>query len=98
MSIAFIVYTNDLPNCLRTAKPYYLLMAQLYQIHSDIKQLYSSINSELDSMTEWFLPNKLSLNVGKTHIFVLVIDKCKPIKLANRAIEKKQFVKFLGKS
>ena len=100
--LLFIIYTNDLPNCLTNCKA--ILFADdttLYNSSPDIKHLYSSINSELDSLTEWFRANKLSLNVSKTHYVIfgqrqVQIPGNFNVEIANIVIEKKQFVKFLG--
>ncbi len=69
--LLFIIYTNDLPNCLTTSKA--IVFADdttLYQSSNNIQQLFESINHELEFLLDWFRANKLSLNVTKTH-FVL---------------------------
>ena len=38
----------------------------LFCSHKNIKTLFQIVNSELKLVTEWFLGNKLSLNVKKT--------------------------------
>ena len=69
--LLFIIYTNDLPNCLTNYKV--ILFADdttIYISSNNFKQLYLAANRELEYLTDWFLSNKLSLNVSKTH-FVL---------------------------
>ena len=61
--------TNDLPNCLTSCKA--MLFADdttLYALSVNIGQLYETINSDLELLTEWFLSSKLFLNVGKTQL------------------------------
>jgi len=74
--LLFIIYTNDLPNCLSDSKA--ILFADdttLYISSNNIPQLYRSANIELESLNDWFRSNKLSLNVGKTHYVVFKYNK-----------------------
>ena len=75
--LLFIIYTNDLPNCLSDSKA--ILFADdttLYVSSNNIKTLYHSVNSELESLNDWFRSNKLSLNIGKHIMFYLNTTKC----------------------
>jgi len=100
--LLFIIYTNDLPNCLSYSKA--ILFADdttVYLSSSNIQYLYRSVNLDLESMAEWFRANKLSLNVGKTHLVVFKqchtqIPENLNIKIGNEIIERKNVVKFLG--
>ena len=84
--LLFIIYTNDLPNCLT---------------HSKAILFVNNVNLDLDSLTERFRSNKLSLNVGKTN-YVVFKNNPRPIesnliiKVGNIPIEHKNVVKFLG--
>ena len=74
-----IIYANDLSNCLSLSRA--IIFADgttIYLSSNDIICLYQSINTDLQSLTEWFRANKLSLNVGKTN-FVLFSHKCASI-------------------
>jgi len=74
--LLFIIYTNDLPNCLTDSKA--ILFADdttLYISSKSIPQLYRSTNIELESLNDWFRANKLSLNVSKTHYVVFKFSK-----------------------
>ena len=67
--LLFIIYTNDLPNCLKTCKC--ILFADdttIYKKSSNLSELYSTLNTELNALADWFRANKLSLNVGKRFI------------------------------
>ena len=100
--LLFIIYTNDLPNCLKYSKA--ILFADdttIYLSSSDIHYLYKTVNIDLGSMTEWFRSNKLSLNVSKTHAVMfkqghMNIPSNLNVKIGNQIIERKNVVKFLG--
>ena len=65
--LLFIIYTNDLPNCLKYSEA--ILFADdttIYLSSSDIHYLYKTVNIDLGSMTV-ARSNKLSLHVSKTH-------------------------------
>ena len=73
----------------------------IYSTSEDIPTLFNNVNLDLDSLTEWFRSNKLSLNVGKTNYVVFKndprpIDSNLNIKVGNIPIEHKNVVKFLG--
>jgi len=55
--LLLIIYTNDLPSCIISSR--------------DIQSLFHDMNSNLNSVTDWFKANKLSLNVGKTNYVLL---------------------------
>ena len=64
--LLFIIYTNDLPNCLTYSKA--ILFADdatIYLSSSDIHYLYKTVNIDMGYMTEWLRSNKLFLNVSK---------------------------------
>jgi hypothetical protein len=100
--LLFIVYTNDLPNCLTHSKA--ILFADDTTISftsDDIPILFKYVNFDLESLSEWFRANKLSLNIGKTN-YVIFRTNSKPlvkdlnIKIGNEVIERKSVIKFLG--
>ena len=66
--LLFIIYTNDLPNCLNTVGT--ILFADdttVYISSQNIRYLYATMNDELAILTDWSRSNKLSLNVSKTN-------------------------------
>ncbi len=74
--LLFIIYTNDLPNCLTLTKA--ILFADdttIFLSSPDKRFLYESVNNDLHSLAEWFQTNKLSLNVSKTNDIRLVTKK-----------------------
>lgn len=59
--LLFIIYTNDLPNCLINSKA--ILFADdttIYISSNNMTDLYIKSNYELECLTEWFRSNKLS--------------------------------------
>lgn len=100
--LLFIIYTNDLPNCLNSAKS--VIFADdttVYQSSKDIKELYINMNRELDSLSDWFRANKLSLNVSKSNFMLFTNKKNSTgnnnlIKIGGITIEQTTTVKFLG--
>ena len=63
--------------------------------------MYIKINYDLESLSEWFRMNKLSLNIGKTNYVVFkpnhtAVDAHLTINIGNDLIEHKAVVKFLG--
>ena len=62
------LYTNDLLKCLSLSKAIIFADDTTIDLSSnDIIHLYNFINTDLQSLTEWFRVNKLSLKVGKTN-------------------------------
>jgi hypothetical protein len=100
--LLFIIYMNDLPDCLQYSKS--ILFADdttVYQSGSNVKDLYANINLDLKMLGDWFYSNKLSLNTGKSNYILFTnmnisCDEPKIIKIYNNAIERKPCVKFLG--
>ena len=65
--LLFIIYTNDLPNCLKVTKAILFADDTTIFLSSQTKQyLYESVNNDLHSLNEWFQTNTLSLNVSTT--------------------------------
>lgn len=100
--LLFIIYSNDLPNCLNFTKS--IIFADdttIFMSGMDINQLYRNVNSDLKSLTDWFRANKLSLNVSKTHYVMFansnaVVPNALSIKIGGEFVERKDHIKFLG--
>ena len=97
-----IVYTNDLPNCLKVTKAILFADDTTIFLSSQNKQyLYESVNKYLHSLNEWFQTNKLSLNVSTTNYVLFKhtrVDNADHFNLtiANESIERKYEVTFFG--
>jgi len=100
--LLFIIYTNDLPNALSYSKC--ILFADdttIYLSLKNIHELYDKINYDLETVSDWFRANKLTLNINKTNymIFTKSINthrQSKIIKLGPESINRVPHVKFLG--
>jgi exonuclease III len=100
--LLFIIYINDLPNVLQDSKA--IIFADdtnLFSSSSDINLLYKNINKDLQSLSNWFKANKLSLNVSKTVCILFNrretnIPPHLTIKIDDNQIELKTFTRFLG--
>ena len=70
--LLFLLYINDLPNCLRSTKA--SMFADDTNISCDGKlatDIQQKINSDLNSVHNWLLANKLTLSVEKTEYMIV---------------------------
>ena len=70
--LLFLLYINDLPECLKNTRPRLFaddtnLTASSYSI-DDIE---IAVNSDLENLRNWLMANKLSLNVAKTEFMLI---------------------------
>ena len=76
----------------------------LFFSHRNISTLFLTVNNELHKIGEWFKANRLSLNIKKTRYTFFQKNSVKDniplklpeLKIANRAIDKTNEIKFLG--
>lgn len=101
--LLFIIYSNDLPNCISSSTNTILFAddTTIYTSSTDIKISFQLLNKELESLAEWFKTNKLSLNVSKTHYIIINPPQTNTpnnllLQIGNDIIEKKSHIKFLG--
>ena len=100
--LLFIIYTNDLPDCLSRSKG--ILFADdttVYLSSKNTNELYTNMSADLTKLADWFHANKLSLNVNKTNCMLITnINESAShkytLKIGNDVIERKTCVKFLG--
>ena len=64
--LLFLIYINDLPNCLHTVPRFFADDTTLIFSSDNINNLQLLANSELHSVTEWMLKNSLTINPTKT--------------------------------
>ena len=99
--LIFLIFCNDLQrhltflSCIQFADD-----TTLYITHSNINYIRSCIDIDLATLQDWFLSNKLTLNIGKS---VCVLFGQKPgtntnlqISLGNERIPQVKSIKFLG--
>ena len=99
--LLFIIYSNDLPNCLNITKRIFVTDdTTVYMAYDNMNHLYTIVNHELDKLTDWFRANELSLNISKTNYMLFShLNKNRinaEIKLANTIVTKTKSVNFLG--
>jgi len=101
--LLFIIYMNDLPNCLIKSKG--ILFADdtnIYMRGKCKKQLFAAMKQELEKLKEWFQANKLSLNLQKTNYVLFqpkgasTVDNNLQLTIGAETIARKSSVKFLG--
>ena len=76
----FILYTNDLPNCLSQTKG--ILFADdttIYVSGDNKRSMFNDMRSDLEELIEWFRANKLSLNIAKTNYVLFIPPRLKLI-------------------
>lgn len=101
----FIIYINDLPNCLESSKSIiYADDTTLLFSESNKGQLYENANKDLKNLHNWLIANKLTLNVTKTKYLEFMSNKCKnrtnpnKIMIGNQTIDKvkSKTISYLG--
>ena len=100
--LLFILYVNDLRKALKRAtSSLFADDTSIYYSHSDVKQLETTLNSELRNLDTWMKSNKLSVNITKSNylIFHPSQRKLTPnliLKYDNQILVQKRHIKFLG--
>ena len=100
--LLFLIYINDLPN-ISNILNFYLFAddTNIYYESSSLDNLERTVNSELNKLFLWLNVNRLSLNIDKTNFIVFhpynkPIKKRITIKINNKAIKEKEYIKYLG--
>ena len=103
--LLFLIYINDLSLVSTFLSP--IMFADdtnLFYSHNNIKILFKNADDELESISQWFKANKLSLIEGKTK-FTLFHKPCDKdnlplqlpnLKINNNEIKRSSSIKFLG--
>ena len=70
--LLFLIYINDLPNCLNVGSPrMYADDTNISFKSKNLVELQDCMNTELKSLNTWLEVNKLSLNIAKTEFMVI---------------------------
>ena len=70
--LVFLVYFNDLSFSSKILNPImFANNTNLFYEHKNVIKLFATVNEELMNINDWFMVNKLSLNVGKNEIFII---------------------------
>ena len=65
--LLFLLYVNNFKNASNILDP--IIFADdtnLFFTHKDVRYLFQIVNQELENIKQWFISNKLSLNIKKT--------------------------------
>ena len=63
-TLLFLLYVNDLKNASNILDPIMLADdTNLFFTHNYIRYLFQVVNQELENINQWFISNKLSLNI-----------------------------------
>ncbi|CAB4010237.1 RNA-directed DNA polymerase from mobile element jockey-like, partial [Paramuricea clavata] len=80
----FLLYINDLPQCLSKTKPrLFADDTNLTAAGESINDVEAAMNSDLENFRKWLIANKLSLNVAKTE-FILIGSKPMITSISNK--------------
>ena len=103
--LLFLLYVNDLKNASNLLDSImYADDTNLFLTHKDISYLFETANLQLERINQWFISNKLSLNVSKTKCsffhkpskrddIPLLLPK---LNINHSEIERSECLKFLG--
>ena len=70
--LLFLLYINDLPECLNNTRPrLFADDTNLTASGNSIADVELAVNSDLDNLRNWLIANKLSLNVAKTEFMLI---------------------------
>ena len=102
---SILLCTNDLLNASPVLEPIiYADGTNLFYSNNVIEYLFSTVNMELEKISEWFKANKLSLNIKKTKYTLFHKNsnkgdlplKSPDVKVVNSLLKKQASIKFLG--
>ena len=101
-SPTFLIYLNDICQTTNCDLLLYADDSCLTVTHKDIKVIEDILNSNLSSLCDWLVDNKLSIHLGKTESILFgtrhLLSKASNLNInyCNKVIEQKSSVKYLG--
>ena len=70
--LLFLLYINDLPNCLMHSQPrMYADDTSITYANNDVEEIERCVNIDLDRIRIWLAANKLTLNTTKTEFLLI---------------------------
>ena len=72
--LLFLIYINDLPNCLTSCQPrMYADDTSSYITYADVdvNSIQLNLNHDLGNLNKWLISNKLTLNTAKTEFMLI---------------------------
>ena len=102
--LLFLIYTNDLPNCLTSCQPrMYADDTHITYADVDVNSIQFNLNHDLGNLKKWLISNKLTLNTTKTEFMLIgsrqelsTLSSQPKLSNDNVLIEKVTSVKSLG--
>ena len=103
--LLFLIFVKNLNNSTKVIDPVLFVdNSNLFCTDNNIRTLFETTNQELNQINDWFLANKLSLNVGETKyiLFHKLTDqdnlplKLPSLELNGNIIGTQNSLKFLG--
>ena len=73
--LLFLIYINDLPNCLTSCQPrMYADDTYITYADVDVNSIQLNLNHDLGNLNKWLISNKLTLNTAKTEFMLIGYD------------------------
>ena len=73
--LLFLIYINDLPNCLTSCQPrMYADDTHITYADVDVNSIQLNLNHDLGNLNKWLISNKLALNTAKTEFMLIGYD------------------------
>ena len=102
--LLFLIYINDLPNCLSISKPrMYADDTHLTFASNCVDTINEVLNRDLAKVNEWLIANKLTLNASKTEFMLIgsrqrlcTFDKSPSLSIDDKSIKHVSSTKSLG--
>ena len=103
--LLFLIFVNDISNSTKVLHPVLFVNdTNLFCSDSNIRTLFETAKQELSQINDWFLANKLSLNVKKTKYMFFhkcieqenILLKLPLLQLNSNTTERENSLKFLG--
>ena len=94
--LLFLIYINDLPNCLSSCQPrMYADDTHITYAGADLNSIQSNLNHDLSKLNQWLTSNKLTLNAGSRQRLSTLPDTLE-LSINNESINRVSSVKSLG--
>ena len=101
--LLFLIYINDLHNSIKHSDVFHFAddTNLLHISNNTVNRMTRKINSDLKSLTQWLLANKISLNAGKTEVIIFKspnkqIPETIKIKMCGKILPICKQIKYLG--
>ena len=69
--LLFLLYINDLPDCLHNTTPCLYADTQIFASSNDYAELIDSLNFDLNNISQWLAKNKLQHHPTKTEVMII---------------------------